>query len=184
MIRPRLSRRLASLVPLGALMTVVGTGLGPAAAAEPGRPSGKPNYNVNYSRDIQPVFANHCYACHGPDAESRQADLRLDVRDVAVKEAIVPGKAAKSPLAERIAGNDDDERMPPPDSRKARLTPEQVALVRRWIDEGATYEIHWAYVPPKQTPPPDVDNKQWAANPIDRFVAAVQNQHGRNISAV
>ena len=80
MIRPRPSRRLASVVTLGALIAM-GTGVGVGLAAEPGRPSGKPNYKVGYSRDIRPVFANHCYTCHGPDAQTREADLRLDVRE-------------------------------------------------------------------------------------------------------
>ena len=141
MIRPRPARRLASAVMLGALIAL-GTGPGVGLAAEPGRPSGKPHYRVGYSRDIRPILANQCYACHGPDEGTREADLRLDVREVAVKDAIVPGKAAESPLVERIASDDDDVRMPPPDSKKPRLTPEQVALVRRWIDEGATFEVH------------------------------------------
>ena len=94
---------------------------------------------------------------------------------VAVKEAIVPGKAAESPLLQRITSNDPDEQMPPPSSKRPRLSPAAVAKIRRWIDAGAKYETHWAYAPPTRPPLPKIPEKyaaNWARNPIDHFIAA------------
>lgn len=147
----------------------------PAWAGESG-PSGK--QKAGYSRDIRPLFANHCYACHGPDGGRRRAGLRLDVREVAVRRAIVPGDAAHSPLVERISSDDPDEQMPPPSSKRPRLSAAAVALMRQWIDEGAKYETHWAYVPPLRPPLPAVKQKDWPRNPIDRFIAAAQEERG------
>ena len=85
---------------------------------------------LSYSRDIRPILAQSCFTCHGADAGQRKADLRLDVRASAIKEAIVPGKAAESPLLQRITSDDPDERMPPPSSKRARLSPQAVAEIR------------------------------------------------------
>jgi predicted methyltransferase len=129
---------------------------------------------LGYSRDIRPILAESCFTCHGADATQRKADLRLDLRQVAVKEAIVPGKAAESPLVERITSNDRDEQMPPPASKKPRLPPAAVAKIRQWIDEGAKYESHWAYTPPTRPPLPKLPENyaaNWARNPIDHFIA-------------
>jgi mono/diheme cytochrome c family protein len=129
---------------------------------------------ISYSRDIRPIFADSCFTCHGADAGQRQADLRLDVRAIAVKDVIVPGKAAESPLLHRIASSDPDEQMPPA-SKKPRLTPAAVAKIRRWIDEGAKYETHWAYTPPQRPQAPEIPRNyaaNWARNPIDHFIAA------------
>jgi hypothetical protein len=100
----------------------------PAWPADSG-PSGK--QKVGYSRDIRPLLANHCYASHGPDGGRRRAGLRFDVREVAVRRAIVPGDAANSPLVERICSNDPDVRMPPADSKRPRLDAAAVALMRQ-----------------------------------------------------
>ncbi len=130
---------------------------------------------LGYSRDIRPILAQSCFTCHGADSGQRKADLRLDVREIAVKDAIVPGKAAESPLLERITSSDPNELMPPPASKRARLSPAQVANIRRWIDEGAKYEAHWAYVPPRRPPVPKIPEDSaanWARNPIDNFIAA------------
>jgi hypothetical protein len=135
----------------------------PGRAAEP---------QVSYSRDVKPLLAGRCYACHGPDEPKRKAKLRLDVRDVAIKKAIKPGDAAHSPLAQRIASKDADEMMPPPHSKKQPLSTAQVELLRRWIDQGAKFDVHWAYVKPVRPALPPVKNTAWVRNPIDRFVAA------------
>jgi hypothetical protein len=127
---------------------------------------------ISYSRDIKPLLAGRCYACHGPDEAKRKAKLRLDVRDVAIRKAIVPGKAAASPLIKRITSSDTEEVMPPPRANKEGFTAEQVDLVRRWIDEGAKFDIHWAYVPPVRPPLPEVKDATRVRNAIDRFVAA------------
>jgi hypothetical protein len=133
---------------------------------------------VNYSEQIKPILAGRCYACHGPDAAQRKADLELHLRDKAIREAIVPGKADASPLIERIASHDPDERMPPPDSNKPPLTVEEIELVKRWINEGAPFDAHWAYVKPQRPPLPQVENPAWIRNPIDHFVALRHDEHG------
>lgn len=137
-----------------------------------------PPKKISYNRDIRPLFANYCYACHGPDRGKRKADLRLDVRDSAVREAIVPGSSATSLLVEKISTSDPDEQMPPRESKRPRLPATAVALIRRWIDEGAKYELHWAYVRPIKPRPPVAENAAWANNPIDHFIAAVHEEQG------
>jgi hypothetical protein len=108
---------------------------------------------VSFNRDIRPILSDNCFSCHGPDAGHRQADLRLDVRDDAVAAgAIVPGKLAESTLVARINTGDSGELMPPPESHK-KLDPRQKALLARWIEQGAEYQKHWAYEPPRK---PDV----------------------------
>ncbi|HVX10595.1 MAG TPA: PSD1 and planctomycete cytochrome C domain-containing protein [Pirellulales bacterium] len=133
---------------------------------------------VNYSEQIKPILAGRCYACHGPDAAQRKADLELHMREKAIREAIVPGKADASPLVERITSPNPDERMPPPDSKKPPLTAEEVELVKRWINEGAPFDAHWAYVKPARPPLPAVTDAAWVRNPIDYFVASRQEEHG------
>jgi hypothetical protein len=126
---------------------------------------------VNYTRDIKPILAAHCYACHGPDEGRRKAKLRLDERPAALKKAIKPGDPAHSRLIERITSDDPDEVMPPPSNKRAKLTAEQIELLRRWIEQGARFDIHWAYVKPVRPAPPEVRDKAWARTPIDQFIA-------------
>ena len=108
--------------------------------------------SVSFSRDIVPILSDNCFKCHGPDAADRQANLRLDVRDVVIKPAesgevaIVPGQPDASELVRRIFSTDDDERMPPLASHKS-LTDAQRQLLRRWIAQGAVYQQHWACAP-------------------------------------
>src|SRR5438874_13006822 len=94
-------------------------------------PSTRADPPVNYSRDIRPILSNGCYACHGPDEGKRKAKLRLDVRDVAAKKVMKPGDAAHSELIARVTASDETEVMPPPASKKPRLTNEQIDLLRR-----------------------------------------------------
>ena len=133
---------------------------------------------VDYTREVRPILANSCLACHGPDEKARKAKLRLDVRDEAVKKAIVPGKGAESPLVERVTTNDPDEVMPPAHAKKPAVTPEQAALLKRWIDEGARYDQHWAYVKPVRPAVPAVKNGAWVRNTIDAFVAQGHERNG------
>ena len=103
---------------------------------------------VSFNRDIRPILSDNCFSCHGPDASHRQADLRLDIRDDAMAAgAIVPGKPAESTLVSRINSTDADELMPPPESHK-KLDAKQKELLTRWIEEGAEYQLHWAYEKP------------------------------------
>src|SRR5687768_7791418 len=126
---------------------------------------------VDYTRDVRPILTNSCWACHGPDEKARKAKLRLDVRDEAVKKAIVPGKGGESPLYQRVTAPDHDEVMPPPTAKKPAVTADQAAVLKRWIDEGAKFDQHWAYVKPVRPAVPDVKNKGWVVNPVDAFVA-------------
>ncbi len=127
---------------------------------------------LNFNRDIRPILAENCFYCHGQDANKRQADLRLDVRDEAVEsEAIVPKEPAASGLIARINATDPKELMPPPKSNR-RLSPEQKKHLERWIAEGAKYAPHWAFVAPVRPAEPAVKDLARVRNPIDKFVLA------------
>lgn len=118
--------------------------LGAASSAQAGR--------VKFNRDIRPILSDNCFHCHGPDKGTRDSGLRLDLREEAIKPAksgeiaIVPGDLEKSELLLRVLSDDKDEIMPPPKAHK-KLTAEQKDLLKRWITEGAEYEVHWAYTP-------------------------------------
>jgi Protein of unknown function (DUF1549)/Protein of unknown function (DUF1553)/Planctomycete cytochrome C len=125
---------------------------------------------VDFNRDVRPILSENCFYCHGQDANKREADLRLDVRDVALKlKAFVPGNADASELILRTHTDDRDDIMPPPKSNR-RLSPAQKETLKRWINEGAKYSEHWAYVAPVRPQAPEVKNPAWARNAIDRFV--------------
>ncbi|MFP6900461.1 MAG: c-type cytochrome domain-containing protein, partial [Opitutales bacterium] len=127
---------------------------------------------IDYNRDVRPILAGKCYACHGPDEEARKAKLRLDDRATALKkEAFVPGKPDESELVYRIFSDDPDEVMPPPES-KVTLTEKQKKILRQWIAEGAEYSLHWAFVPPVRPSPPKIKNEDWPRNELDRFILA------------
>ncbi len=132
---------------------------------------------IGYRDDILPILSDRCFKCHGPDSASRQAGLRLDRRDDVIAKlesgatAIVPGRAADSALVERIMSNDPDVAMPPADSGKT-LSASEKALLRRWIESGAEYQPHWAFVAPARPPVPNMGRAQGVSNPIDAFVAA------------
>ncbi len=142
--------------------------LGPQAAAEPGP--------ISYNRDILPILSNSCFSCHGPDEKAREEELRLDLREAALENrggyfAIDPGNAEESEVVLRIFNEDPEETMPPPDSGRT-ITDEQRSTLRQWIDEGAEYELHWAYIRPTRPPLPEVGRTDWVRNPIDRFILA------------
>ncbi|HEX4415582.1 MAG TPA: DUF1553 domain-containing protein [Lacipirellulaceae bacterium] len=132
---------------------------------------------VGYRHDILPILSDRCFKCHGPDSASRKAGLRLDRPDAAVSEldsgakAIVPGKPADSELIHRIMSKDSDEMMPPPDSEKV-LSDAERTLLQRWIEQGAKYEKHWAFVAPVRPDVPSVKRSDLVQNPIDNFVIA------------
>ena len=135
-------------------------------------------YKIAYNRDIRPILAENCFACHGPDSASRKAKLRLDQHDAAVKAgAITPGKPQDSELVQRIFADDVKERMPPAATKKV-LTQAQKDLLKRWIAAGAEYQIQWSFLPPVRAPLPEVHNKAWVRNPIDRFILAKLETHG------
>ncbi len=131
-----------------------------------------------YNRDIRPILADNCFACHGPDSAARKANLRLDQRDAALAAgAIVPGKPDQSELVHRIYAADGEGLMPPVKSHK-KLTEQQKALLKRWIAEGAEYQPHWSFIPPTRPPLPAVKDTAWPKNPIDYFILAELEKRG------
>ncbi len=141
---------------------------GAAAAAPPGR--------VEFNRDVRPILADKCFACHGPDANRRKAGLRLDLETNARAErhgvrAVVPGRPQDSDLIARVTSTKASGRMPPARSGK-RLAPAEIDILRRWIAQGAAYQAHWSYIPPRRPPVPAVRNAAWARGAIDRFIQA------------
>ncbi len=137
-----------------------------AAGAAPSAP-------VDYNRQIQPLLASRCYACHGPDEKARKGDLRLDVRAEALEaKAIVPGKPDESELLRRVTSKDADEAMPPPRSKKPALTAAEAELFRRWIAEGAKYSEHWSFARLTRPAVPAVKDRAWVRNPVDAFILA------------
>ena len=132
---------------------------------------------VDFQRDVRPILTDNCFQCHGPDEGSRWAGLRLDTQDGAFGErpdgqTIVPGEPEKSLLYQRIAHEDEAYRMPPMDLSNKTLSPEQIEVLRRWIEEGASWDQHWSFEPVERVDPPAVTNEPWVHNPIDRFVLA------------
>ncbi|GAB4157955.1 MAG: PSD1 and planctomycete cytochrome C domain-containing protein [Planctomycetaceae bacterium] len=138
---------------------------------------------IDFNRDIRPLLSNHCYACHGPDSKQRQAGLRLDDRKSALSKleseshAIVPGNRTKSEVWKRITSKDLSERMPPAETGKP-LTAKQIELIGRWIDQGAQFKKHWAFIPPKRPEIPKTGDTSWIRNPIDNFILAKLKKEG------
>lgn len=131
---------------------------------------------VDFNRQIRPILSESCYQCHGPDQNKRKANLRLDRREGLFRSAdgitvVVPGKPDESELVERVASDDPELRMPPAKSG-ARLTAEQVGLIKRWVAEGAEWKGHWAYLPPVRPRAPVSRTGGTGAGQIDRFVRA------------
>ena len=134
---------------------------------------------VDFNREIRLIFSDNCFACHGPDEATRKAKLRLDTKDGAFAKTgvIVAGKSAESRLVKRITSKDPNAVMPPADSGH-KLTDKQIELVKRWIDEGAEWNEHWAFIAPRRLELPTVASKGWVKNPIDAFVLARLEKEG------
>jgi hypothetical protein len=142
---------------------------------------------VDFNRDIRPILSDNCFACHGFDEQHRAARLRLDTSEGAYapnrrgRVAIAPGDLHLSEAWKRVTAEDPEDLMPPPESNK-KLTPEQKDLLRRWIEQGATYQNHWAYEPPiaRPVPPPATNTPPALAShhPIDRFIDASLEREG------
>jgi hypothetical protein len=132
---------------------------------------------VSYNFDIRPIFSDKCFACHGPDANKREAGLRLDNEESAFKalkenpsaHALVAGKPQLSEVFMRISSKDTSILMPPPSSN-LKLNSREVDLIEKWISQGAKYETHWSFIRPKKLPLPKVKDTKWAKNEIDHFV--------------
>jgi hypothetical protein len=134
---------------------------------------------VDFDREIRPILSDNCFSCHGPDSTKRMAKLRLDASDggALANGVIVPGNSATSRLYQRVSNPDASKRMPPTYSGHT-LTPPQIASIKRWIDEGAKWQKHWAFQAPVRPNVPEPKEQGWARNPIDRFVLVKLEQEG------
>ncbi|MBA3316105.1 MAG: PSD1 and planctomycete cytochrome C domain-containing protein [Planctomycetota bacterium] len=157
---------IATIITIIALTLQVGTTFA-SEVKSPDRP-------VQFNRDIRPILAETCCQCHGPDSANRQAELRLDSREDVLRERdgysiVVPGKPEESELYLRITAADDSMQMPPADHPR-QLKPNEIALLKRWIEQGAEYEKHWSFLTPACPTLPEVQHSTWPRNPIDHFV--------------
>jgi hypothetical protein len=171
--RPHAWSKGGSLVGLLGSVVVITTAL---AGDDPGAA------RVEFNRDIRPILSDACFRCHGPDRAKRKADLRLDLEEGAFADRdgerpIVPGDPDRSELYQRISSADAEEHMPPLGADR-QLSPREVALVRRWIEQGARWQKHWSLIPPRRPSLPEVAESSWPSNPIDRFVLAALTSHG------
>lgn len=139
--------------------------------------------SVDFNLHIRPILSDRCFKCHGPDANQRKANLRLDIREnalAALKDnptahVIMPGKSSQSEMYRRISSNDTSQRMPPVNSNLT-LNQQEVELIKKWIDQGAVYKKHWAFIPPQKPALPSLNDKDWSRNEIDGFVLAKLEQ--------
>jgi hypothetical protein len=155
-----------------------------SAAADDARPEDRSPVpaTIEFNRDIRPILSENCYKCHGPDTKARQADLRFDTKDgifAALEEgrhAVVAGNLSKSGLWTRVTAR-GKELMPPVKSGK-KLTEREVALLKKWIEQGAPWQGHWAFLPVRRPAPPEVRHPAWVQNPIDAFLLARLEKEG------
>ncbi|PYU67609.1 MAG: hypothetical protein DMG49_18215 [Acidobacteria bacterium] len=177
MIRPIVCRWLRAAA-LALCLASLGAGQAPP------NPSEKPVY---FNSEIRPILSDACFTCHGPEEESRQGNLRLDIKENMFADRggyriIAPGSSAASRLYQRISSTDKTSRMPPASTGRS-LTPKQIELFRKWIDQGAKWQSHWAFDPPKRPAIPEVKDKTWPRNPIDYFTLARLEAEGLKPSA-
>jgi hypothetical protein len=185
-----LARNIASLKPTvfrwaGSL--VMGTALLATTAGCKGKPSGSSSsqQHLDFNQDVQPILASNCFSCHGPDPEMRKANLRLDLEESAFKkrpgkpDAIVPGHPEKSELIRRIESKDPHYLMPQTSLGEAKpMKPQDIAILKQWVAEGAHYRPHWAFEKPARPAVPQLKAANWAQNPIDAFVLERINKEG------
>jgi hypothetical protein len=144
--------------------------------------------SVEFNRDIRPVLSDKCFTCHGPDPGNRKTKLRFDQESGARIElskgrfAIVPGDPAHSEMYLRVSSDNAAIRMPPAYAGAQKLSDREIGLIRRWIEEGAQWQKHWSFIPPKRPPQPEVREKNWPRNPIDAFVLSRLEREGLNPS--
>ncbi|MBD3673085.1 MAG: DUF1553 domain-containing protein [Planctomycetaceae bacterium] len=151
-------------------------------------PTGLLAGEIEFNRDIRPILSDKCFACHGPDANHREADLRLDERENAIQSrdghrVITPGKPTMSELVARITADDEFTVMPPPESGKP-LSKEEIEILKQWIAEGAEYQQHWSLIPPTRPEVPTVKNRDWVVTPIDAFILKRLEEEGVTPSEV
>jgi Protein of unknown function (DUF1553)/Protein of unknown function (DUF1549)/Planctomycete cytochrome C/Concanavalin A-like lectin/glucanases superfamily len=185
-----LARNIASLKPTffrwaGSLL--MGTALLATTAGCNSKPSGSASgqQHLDFNQDVQPILASNCFSCHGPDPEMRKANLRLDLEESAFKkrpgkpDAIVPGHPEKSELIRRIESKDPHYLMPQTSLGEAKpMKPQEIAILKQWVAEGAHYRPHWAFEKPVRPAVPQLQAAGWAQNPIDAFVLRRLNKEG------
>ncbi|NOY00843.1 MAG: DUF1549 domain-containing protein, partial [Verrucomicrobia bacterium] len=162
------------------------TAVKPGSLKRPPTPfsnDGPSSKKISFNRDIRPLLADKCYNCHGPNEDSREADLRLDDENAVFADRgkdkpllISRGNPAKSDLYRRLIASDPDDLMPPEKSHKV-LTVQQIAKLKKWIEQGAEWESHWAFIPPAKAKLPESKGK-WGSNEVDRFVLATLESEG------
>ena len=168
----------APLILLVGMMTLL-----PASAQQAAKVSETIPDKIQFNRDIRPIISENCYKCHGPDPKARKGDLRLDTKEGAFAEIekgkfpIVAGKPDQSEIWHRITSKDAEEKMPPAKSGK-KLTPIQIATLRKWIEQGAEYQGHWAFIAPQKAAVPAVKNASWGRTPVDAFLLARLEKEG------
>lgn len=161
------------LFTLTVLITSCGNDLPPAVADAMAELPEQLDFNIH----VKPILSDRCFACHGPDAAKRKADLRLDIAEAAYaalpenpdKRAVVPGRPGRSEVFHRILSQDPELVMPPPES-ELHLSEREKAILTRWIEEGAVYRPHWAFIPPQEPAVPEVSQPELAHNSIDPFI--------------
>ncbi len=124
--------------------------------------------DVNFDREVRPILSDNCFSCHGPDAKNRMANLRLDVPDGGLDPAKVLARVTNPDLAKRM----------PPSYSGHTLTPQQIDVIKQWIEQGAKWQPHWAFVAPKRPDAPVVKDTAWVRNPIDSFILARLEKEG------
>ena len=140
---------------------------------------------VDFNFHVRPILSDRCFKCHGPDANKREADLRLDteegafaaLKDDPSQHVIVPKDPLQSALYQRLISTDTSMVMPPPSSNLS-LTSTEIAIIKKWIEQGAVYKKHWSFIPPQQSSIPEVDDDLKINNPIDNFVFAKMKEVG------
>jgi len=138
---------------------------------------------IQFNRDVRPILSENCYKCHGPDPKAREAKLRFDTKEgifATLDEghvAVAPRNLAKSLLWKRITSTDREEKMPPAKSGK-KLTPREAAILKKWIEQGAEWQGHWAFIPLQRGAPPAVKNPAWVRTPVDAFILARLEKEG------
>ncbi|MEI6713219.1 MAG: PSD1 and planctomycete cytochrome C domain-containing protein [Verrucomicrobiota bacterium] len=146
-------------------------------------PATLPSENIGFNKHIRPILSGSCFYCHGPDEKNRKGELRLDTREGALAEhdgvrSVVPGKPDESELIKRLLTHDKDEVMPPPSAKKPRISDQEIAILRKWIEQGAPYEGHWAFLPLQTVPPPTPKLASQVKNPIDQFILSRLEKEG------
>ena len=172
-----------TLLTISTLLLWTGSLQSELRAASPKEPTG-----IDFNRDIRRILSEKCFACHGPDESTRKTTFRLDTEEGILTPlssgtlAIIPGDPSASPLWQRIVSEDKAVRMPPAYLGHDRLSEDQAAQIRTWIEQGAEWQVHWSFISPRRVPEPAVDTPDWTRNPIDYFILDRLEHEGLNPS--